>query len=159
LIAGAKAGMVAAIISAIGSLLVSLAPAWWSGRALSARLGGSGTGIVVSRPWRLLAVTAALLAVMSVTTGLDWDNGPFLAMPFFLVGFLFVLIGRLRAEATGAPNARTPILIVYVAYAFASLARMMLHVRSGGAYGSFLVPISVVILTYLLASELPDSFQ
>src|SRR5262249_17932794 len=27
------------------------------------------------------------------------------------------------------------------------------------AYGSFLVPISVVILTYLLASELPDSFQ
>jgi len=48
---------------------------------------------------------------------------------------------------------------MYTAYALVSLSRMLLHVRSGGAYGSFLLPISVVLLTYLLAYQLPESFQ
>jgi len=38
----------------------------------------------------------ALVALMSVTTGLDRDKGPFLAMPFLLVGLLASLAGRVE---------------------------------------------------------------
>jgi hypothetical protein len=107
----------------------------------------------------VLTAAVALLIVMSVTTGLDWDKGPYLAMPFLLGGALLMLAGRLRAEAASRTSARTPILIVYAVYALASLARMILHVRSGGAYGSFLLPMSVVIFTYLWVGPFADRFR
>jgi hypothetical protein len=85
----------------------------------------------------VLAAVIALAIVMSATTGLDWDKGPYLAMPLLLVAML------------AARRPRSPILLTYAAFALASLTRMILHVRSGGAYGSFLLPMSVVIFTYL----------
>jgi hypothetical protein len=54
---------------------------------------------------------------------------------------------------------RTAILIVCSIFALASLMRMILHVRSGGAYASFLLPVSVILLTYLLVGPFPDAFR
>ena len=97
----------------------------------------------------LVAAVAAALA-LSLTTGLDWDRGPFLAMPLVLGA---VLVRGVRSE-TDRP------VILYAAFALVQLARMLLHVRSGGAYGSFLLPVSVVLFTYLwvgpFAEALPD---
>jgi hypothetical protein len=111
---------------------------------LAAIVGSSSYLIAGPRadaPRARLILGAALAAgvVLSLTTGLDWDRGPFLAMPFVLAVIL-VLRGRI---------VRDRVVIVYAAFALAQLARILLHVRSGGAYGSFLLPMSIVVFTYL----------
>jgi len=97
-----------------------------------------------------LALGAALVlgAALSLTTGLDWDRGPFLAMPLVLAAV--VVVGRrvLRFDPAWNP-VRARLVTVYAAFALAEVARMLLHVRSGGAYGSFLLPMSIVVFTYL----------
>ncbi len=105
-------------------------------------------------PWGALAAAAVLLIAMALTTGLDWDKGPFLAMPFLLVGWLVVLLRRLHTDGL-----HTRILLTFTVFALASIARTILHVRSGGAYGSFLLPMSVVIFTYLWVGPFADSFS
>jgi hypothetical protein len=135
LIALAKLGMIAAIIACISSIIAA---------AAEARRPG-GTPIGISHPWRVLAGVVALLVLMSLTTGLDRDKGPFLAMPFLLVGQLVMLAPTLRRATT----THTATLTVFAIYALVSLARMILHVRSGGAYASFLLPVSIVLFTYL----------
>jgi hypothetical protein len=109
-------------------------------------------------PLALVAGTVVLLLVLAFTTGLDWDKGPYLAMPFLLGGLAWTLLGRLRKEvfADTATRLETRTLIVFTVYALASLGRMILHVRSGGAYGSYLLPMSVVLFTYLWAVPFGD---
>jgi hypothetical protein len=144
-IATIKVGIATAIVGALSNLI---------GRASSPRPRAGD-----QRPWYVLAAAAASLIAMSVTTGFDWDRGPFLAMPLLLIGFLVFLCRRFRDDARSNMHAATSILIVYAIYALASLARMILHVRSGGAYGSFLLPMSVVIFTYLWVGAFPDFFR
>ena len=90
-----------------------------------------------TRAWALLAGAVALATLLGVTTGLDWDRGPFLAMPFVLV--MIVIIAERRGER---------LVVLYSLFALTLLARVILHVRSGGAYGSFLLPVSIVVFTY-----------
>jgi hypothetical protein len=102
------------------------------------------------RAWRLLAAAALGLIVLAASTGFDPDKGPFLAMPFLLAGLVAVLVFRLRREWTR--HAAT--LLLFTVFALVSLARIILHVRSGGAYASYLLPMSVVIFTYLWVEAL-----
>ncbi len=135
LLAAVKLGTLAAVLAAI-SLVVTR------------RRMGSPAG---ASPLRLIAGAAVLLLLLAFTTGLDWDKGPYLAMPLVLGGLLAAVVPRLRhglAQDT-ITRLKTRTLVVFAAYALASLARMMLHVRSGGAYGSYLLPLSVVLFTYV----------
>ena len=50
-------------------------------------------------------------------------------------------------------------LIVVVVYALASVARVILRVRSGGAYASYLLPVSVILFTYGWAHPFADMFR
>jgi hypothetical protein len=136
LIAAAKLGIVATIIGAIGSIIAGAKP-----------------------PWRVLVGAMAIALVMSLTTGLDPDKGPYLAMPFLLFGILVTLIGRFRTDVASGPSVRMSILIVCTVYALVSLARMILHVRSGGAYASYLLPVSVVMFTFLWVGPFADRFS
>jgi len=97
-----------------------------------------------------LALGSALVlgAALSLTTGLDWDRGPFLAMPLVLAALLAFGRRVLRFDAAWHP-ARARLVTLYAVFALAELARMLLHVRSGGAYGSFMLPMSIVVFTYL----------
>jgi hypothetical protein len=159
LIATVKLGILGAIVGSISRVIGAATPARRQrDGARDANPRGTVRG-AVSRPWYVLAAAVLLLIVMSVTTGLDMDKGPYLAMPLLLVGVLLMLAGRLRGEAGSKATARTSILIVYAVYALASLARMILHVRSGGAYGSYLLPMSVVIFTYLWVGPFADRFR
>ena len=124
LIAAIKLGILVAIVSA------------------ASRLAAGGADR--RRAWTVMAAAAALAVTLSLTTGLDWDKGPFLAMPLLLAALLLM------------PRARTPIVATYAVFALVSLARMVLHVRSGGAYGSFLLPASVVMFTYLWVGPFAD---
>ena len=98
-------------------------------------------------PARVLGIAAGAAILLSITVGLDWDKGPYLAMPL-LLGGLIVLLIREHRKASPA-DARPAILLTCSVFALVSLARMILHVRSGGAHASFLLPVSVVLFTYL----------
>jgi len=125
LVAALKLVIVAAVVGAISSAT-------------------AGPRAARPRAWYALAAAIGAATVLSVTTGLDWDRGPYLAMPFLLVGVL-----AMRP---------TPIVALYSIYAIAALARMILHVRSGGAYGSFLLPMSVIVFIYLWEGPFADWF-
>jgi hypothetical protein len=131
LIAAAKLGILAALVGSVSYLI-------------------AGPRAAAPRARRILGAALAAGVVLWLTTGLDWDRGPFLAMPLVLVATL-LLHGRIVRDRD---------VMVYAAFALAQLARILLHVRSGGAYGSFLLPMSIVVFTYLwvgpFAGSLPD---
>jgi hypothetical protein len=152
LIALAKLGMLAAGVAATSSIIATSTSGRRERRAFDA---ASRETAVVSHPWRVLGAVVALLILMWVTTGLDRDKGPYLAIPFVLAGTLVMLLWSLRT----ATNPHTATLVVLTIYALASLARVILHVRSGGAYASYLLPVAVVIFTYLWVGPFADSLR
>ncbi len=54
---------------------------------------------------------------------------------------------------------RDRIAMLYAVFALAQLPRILLHVRSGGAYGSFLLPMSIVVFTYLWVGPFAGSLR
>jgi hypothetical protein len=143
-IALGKVAALAAILAAISQLLARR-------RAQSGAAANSAMARLVMRsPTRALLVAIAILAVLGVTTGFDWDKGPYLAMPLLLAALIWM--ERTQLDAPNPRRARRArLLILYAAFALVCLGRMILHVRSGGAYGSFLGPMSMVLFTYLWA--------
>src|SRR5205085_9982018 len=92
---------------------------------------------------------ASAVMMLPLVAYLDWDKGPYLAMPLLLAIFLVVMLVRFqKAAAAASVSNHTIILIVCAVYALASLARVILRVRSGGAYSSYLMPASVIMFTY-----------
>jgi hypothetical protein len=111
------------------------------------------------RFWRRLLLTAAaLVAAVALTIPFARiDLGPFLPMPVFLVVLLAATLlrhARRRTRIDGVSR-RTAALIVVTLFALAGLARMALRVRSGGAYSSYLLPVSVILFVYLWLVYLP----
>ena len=155
LIAAVKVVTLGAIIAAISSFAVRMRPRFESTGPTAGLAGPAGA---LSSPWRMVAVAVGLLVVMGITTGLDRDKGPYLAMPFLLVGFLLMLAATLRREARSATTS-VRVLGVFTIFALASLARLILHVRSGGAYASYVLPMSVVIFTYLWVGPFAGLFR
>ena len=129
-IAAAKLGIIACFIAALSTLIVSIR---------SARRDRGST------PSRWLAGALVGLALLYMTTGLDADKGPFLAVPPVLLVLLVASAWRLKQQW----QPRTAAIVVMSAYALASLGRIVLHVRSGGAYASYLLPASIVLFTYV----------
>jgi hypothetical protein len=149
-IALAKVAALAAVLAAISQLVARR-----RGRAGAPSADSAVARLVMRSPTRALLAAVAILAVLGLTTGFDWDKGPYLAMPFLLAGLIWMERRRL-----GDPDphraTRAKLLILYAAFALVSLGRMILHVRSGGAYGSFLGPMSMVLFTYLWAEPFGD---
>ncbi len=100
--------------------------------------------------WVLIAAVLMLVAMPLIRGDLPYDQGPYLMMPVLLVVLLIPAFIRYRKEVAvkHRANTQTLVLIVIGLHALASLARMILRVRSGGAYGSFLLPSSIILFTY-----------
>lgn len=111
--------------------------------------------------WLLLALSAVLFAAIPLLGALQWDKGPYLAMPLLLAGFLVVVGFRYlkRFSTSGELDSRALVLMVVAVYALVSLARVILRVRSGGAYSSYLLPASVIMFTYGWAHPFADLFR
>jgi len=56
-------------------------------------------------------------------------------------------------------NSQMIIVVVMAVYALASLARVILRVRSGGAYSSYLLPASVIMFTYAWVQPFSNLFN
>jgi hypothetical protein len=151
LIATVKVVTLGAIIAVISSVAARPKPRFRS-------LARAQDPALLSSPRRLLAVSLGLLVVMAITIALDRDKGPYLAMPFLLIGYLAMLTVSLRRQGA-APDVSTKVLFVFAVFALASLARMILHVRSGGAYASYVLPMSIVVFTYLWVGPFARSFR
>jgi hypothetical protein len=113
--------------------------------------------IKIVQLWVLLLISVILILSLSLTGIIQWDNGPYLAMPILLIGLLFPGLRQYLKElgTKGVANQHLLLVIVIAVYALASLARVIMRVRSGGAYSSYLLPASVVLFTYILAYQLP----
>lgn len=110
--------------------------------------------------WLLLAVSLLVSVLIPFAGALPWETGPYLAMPILLLGLLGLEFTRYRKQISkGALNTRTMIVLTVSVYALTSLARVILRVRSGGAYSSYLLPASVIIFTYAWAHPFADMFR
>ena len=110
--------------------------------------------------WLLLALSITVFVVVPFSGALNWEKGPYLAMPVLLIGLIAFEFARYRKQASkGESNAQAIALLVIAVYALASLARVILRVRSGGAYSSYLLPGSVILFTYGWAQPFADLFR
>jgi hypothetical protein len=157
-----KLGALAALIAALSWILTRIKRGPEPGRMPLPEMRVTDTGRAISsQVWALLAVSVSLLLLLPVGVKFDWDKGPYLAMPLLLAGFLVLLLVRFQREATArsSVSSHTMTLVVCTVYALASLARVILRVRSGGAYSSYLLPASVMMFTYGWAHPFAGLFK
>jgi hypothetical protein len=157
-----KLGALAALIAALSWIITRIKRGPESGRVPLPEMRVTDTGRAgSSQVWALLAASVSLLLLLPIGIKFDWDKGPYLAMPLLLAGFLVVLVVRFQKEVTARAyvSRHTMILIVCAVYALASLARVILRVRSGGAYSSYLLPASVMMFTYGWAHPFAELFK
>ena len=130
---------------------------------LAARRGTPhGTGAPKSASpgeWRGLALAIACgLAGFGIAFGLkEWQSGPFVAAPLYLTVAVLVLLWRVAQDLRQGrrPDTKVAELLVASSFALVMLARLVLRVRSGGSYGSYLLPASVVLFVYAWVEGIP----
>lgn len=109
--------------------------------------------------WVLLAASL-FIVVVPFAGPLHFEKGPYLAMPLLLVGMIGWEFARYRKQSSnGSVNSQTIIILILAVYALASLARVILRVRSGGAYSSYLLPASVIMFTYAWVHPFASIFR
>jgi hypothetical protein len=91
--------------------------------------------------------SAGALLVNRVIYKTRWDVSPFRALP---VLYLATIYDYARRTGTGQElHARSRSLFVLSVYSVAVLGRVVLRVPSGGAYGAYLLPVPLLLFTYL----------
>jgi 4-amino-4-deoxy-L-arabinose transferase-like glycosyltransferase len=145
-----KIASLAIIIATISLLITRRKKPMSAGEVKLADLRADAGRVSYLQLWLLLALSALLFVAIPLVGALQWDKGPYLAMPLLLAGFLLVVGYRFLKQfsKSGDADRRALVLIVVAVYALASLTRVILRVRSGGAYSSYLLPASVIMFTY-----------
>jgi len=156
-----KIGSLALAIAMISLLITSRRRPSTSTEVKLADLRADAGRVSYSQLWLLLALSTVMFAAIPLVGALQWDKGPYLAMPLLLTGFLIVVGFRYlkRFSMTGKVDRRALVLIVVAVFALVSLARVIMRVRSGGAYSSYLLPASVIMFTYGWAHPFADLFR
>ena len=99
-----------------------------------------------------VACVAIALSIVAVSHG-RWDGSPLRALPFALVGLM--LIHWMRRDEAKPQFA----LFVIAAYSLMALLRVVLRVPSGGAFGGYFLPTSLILIVYLVVEGLPSFFH
>ena len=116
--------------------------------------GGASYAMV----WVMFAASL-FLVVVPFAGPLNFEKGPYLAMPILLVWFIGREFVRYLKQHSSGLDSQTIVVLVVAVYALASLARVILRVRSGGAYSSYLLPASVILFTYAWAHPFANLFR
>jgi hypothetical protein len=150
----------AAIIAVISLLLTRRKKESEAAQVTVSDLGITDAGRArYSQLWMLLALSVLVFLSLPAIGSIDWDKGPYLAMPALLLALLTVSLVRYQKQVSNNRADKEALsLIVIAVYALASLARVILRVRSGGAYSSYLLPSSVIIFTYGWARPFASMF-
>ena len=105
--------------------------------------------------WGAFAGLTGAIILVRLVVGVEWDGRPLRSLPVILVGVILcswrvITAGENRRDAAG--EWRQPAIILTIAvYSLAVLARVALRVPSGGAFGSFFLPTSLLLLVWLFA--------
>jgi 4-amino-4-deoxy-L-arabinose transferase-like glycosyltransferase len=87
---------------------------------------------------------SALVALaINVASRGRWDGSPLRALPFALLGL--ILLHFLRRDESKPQFA----LFVIAVYSLLALIRVVLRVPSGGAFGGYFLPTSLILIVYL----------
>jgi hypothetical protein len=159
--AGVRVSALAALVGTLAMLLT-----WRKRDKLPGQLPlGDLTGVSdagrVTYPliWVILALSL-FIVVVPFAGPVNFEKGPFLAMPILLIGLIGREFARYLKRKPGIDvNSQSMIVLVVGVYALVSLARVILRVRSGGAYSSYLLPASVILFTYAWMSPFANLFR
>ncbi len=136
----------ASLLQMLGGAAVALALA--SLIVLFSAIGTKGKSL-----WRKAAVgllSCALLAfLISAVSHGRWDGSPLRALPFALVGLMLFHFFR---KVEGKPQLA---LFVIAVYSLMALIRVVFRVPSGGAFGGYFLPTSLILIVYLTSEALP----
>ena len=159
--AAVRLGCVAAMVAAAGMLL--------GGRKRESRgempvagMSRADAGLIrVAQLWLILALSLFVFFSIPALGAIGWDRGPYLAMPLILLALLLIGARNARSDVTQSREigSDTLILLAVTVYALASLARVVLRVRSGGAYSSYLLPASIILFTYAWSCVFAGRFR
>jgi 4-amino-4-deoxy-L-arabinose transferase-like glycosyltransferase len=105
--------------------------------------------------WSSLALIISGLGALIVraAAGGQWDGSPLRALPPLLLLMIVIYWRRGRSEKAALDRS----LFIIASYSLAVLARVALRVPSGGAFGGFFLPTSLILICYLLLRALPDA--
>lgn len=107
--------------------------------------------------WIALAAMLAVVALLSLRDFKQWEMGPFAAAPILLLTMLgFTVRQAVREYRDEGIRPETLQLMVFCVFAFLSIGRLILRVRSGGAYSSFMLPASVILFVYFFRTWWPS---
>jgi hypothetical protein len=106
--------------------------------------------------WKWIALGGSLLVAMGVkqVVGRQWDGSPLRALPFLLLAL--IVVGWRRRGRTAGENGA---LFMLAVYSLAILGRVALRVPSGGAFGSFFLPTSLILFCYLFLRVAPGAID
>lgn len=159
--AGVRVSALAAVVGTVSMLLT-----WRKGDRTSGhvpladlrRVSDAGRA-AYAMIWVVFAASL-FIVVVPFAGALNFEKGPYLAMPLLLVGLIGSEFARYRKRSSnGGVDSRTIIILTLAVYALASLARVILRVRSGGAYSSYLLPASVIMFTYAWVHPFANMFR
>ncbi|PYT09639.1 MAG: hypothetical protein DMF60_02170 [Acidobacteria bacterium] len=158
--AAVRIGSLAAVIATISLLFTrrkgSVVPARVPMELSVSDAGRASYGQI----WLLLTVSVLVFVLIPFAGKSNWEKGPYLAMPLLLVGLIGLEIIRYRKQlSSGRLNNQTIVVLIVLVYALASISRVILRVRSGGAYSSYLLPASVIVFTYAWAGPFTEIFR
>jgi hypothetical protein len=94
--------------------------------------------------WIALGCSFLVALAIRVIAGAEWDGSPMRALPFLLLAM--IVFGRRKQDGA---------LIIIAVYSLAILARVVLRVPSGGAFGAFFLPTSLILFSYLFLRLAP----
>jgi 4-amino-4-deoxy-L-arabinose transferase-like glycosyltransferase len=104
--------------------------------------------------WIWFTFGGALVVALTIRliAGKEWDGSPMRALPFLSLG-MSVIGWRQWKQKPGDGAA----LFIIAIYSLAILARVALRVPSGGAFGGFFVPTSLMLFCYLFLRAAPEA--
>jgi hypothetical protein len=143
----------AALAVIIASISLMIAREKGANTTARAEIAGAGHARL-AQICMLLGVSLLVFMGSALAGPRQWDTGPYMAMPILLAYLL--VISASRYIRVSRPTRRLQVVIVMSIYAMASLARIVLRVRSGGAYSSYLIPVSVILFTYCWVRIFPS---
>jgi hypothetical protein len=83
-----------------------------------------------------------------------WDGSPFRALPVLLLVIIVIAWRGRRGQNDDQPDVAGPLFLISV-FSLAILARVVLRVPSGGAYGAFFLPTSLLLTCYIFCEGFP----
>lgn len=123
--------------------------------------------------WSAMAFVGSFAAIFAIKfiVGNQWDGSPLRALPILLLAIIAIELKRAsdcvkerQREFAGTiqnpkPQIQNLSIFIIAVYSFAILARVALRVPSGGAFGGFFLPTSLILFCYLFWRILPDAME